>query len=112
MTRILTSGAALAVLLSAGAALAQNPQVPLQGRDTDPNMPAPQSTVPEKVRPGDPSATGTTTEGRGDLSDKLERSDGVLRPPNNGAGATVTPPVPEPNSTPVIRPPSGDVQPK
>ena len=43
---------------------AQNPSVPLQGRDRDPNMPAPQNTVPERVRPEEPAVTGTTSAPR------------------------------------------------
>jgi hypothetical protein len=43
--------------------------------------------------------------GRSDapLSDKLERTDGVIRPPTNIApDMTVRPPVPNPGTTPVI----------
>jgi hypothetical protein len=40
------------------------------------------------------------------LSDKLERSDGVIRPPANASpDITVPAPVPDPGTTPVIRPP-------
>ena len=38
------------------------------------------------------------------LSDKLERSDGVIRPPDTGAGRTITPP--DTGTTPVL-PPAG-----
>lgn len=107
-------GAAAVMLGLASAALAQNPSEPLKGRETDPNMPAQQNTVPDRIRPQDPSSTGTTVEGRGTLSDKLERSDGVLRPPANpGAGTVIAPPSTG-SEMPVIRPPAGDgsVQPK
>ncbi|GAB6842027.1 hypothetical protein [Methylorubrum rhodinum] len=85
---------------SAGtAAFAQDPSVPQRGQDGDPKLPAPNDRVPEKVRPeGD--TTGST------LSDKLEKSDGVIKPP-----AGIDPeiktiaPDPSPNSTPVIKPP-------
>ncbi|WP_422236694.1 hypothetical protein [Methylorubrum rhodinum] len=85
---------------SAGtAAFAQDPSVPQRGQDGDPKLPAPNDRVPEKVRPeGD--TTGST------LSDKLEKSDGVIKPP-----ADIDPeiktiaPDPSPNSTPVIKPP-------
>lgn len=95
--------AALALALAAPA-LAQNPQVPLQGRDRDPNLPPLNQTIPEKVRPG-AGSTAPDTTGSTNLSDQLQKSDGVLRPdtsvvPDN----TVRPPVANPNSTPVIRP--------
>ena len=89
-----------AAVMSVVPALAQSPEIPLQGRARDPALPPLDQTIPEKVRPGGaPATTGST------LSDKLQSSDGVLRP-NSGAvpDNTVTPPVPNPNSTPVIRP--------
>ncbi|WP_243374001.1 hypothetical protein [Microvirga solisilvae] len=86
----------------AGTAMAQNPNVLNQQA---PNMPPLQQMPAEKVDPNgvqteDPPSTGST------LSDKLEQSDGVIRPP-----ATATPdirvpaPVPNPGTTPVIPPP-------
>lgn len=91
--------AALLAGLMSSAALAQDPSVPQRGQDRDPKLPAPQEQVPEKVRP-ESGATGST------LSEKLEKSDGVIKPP-----AGVDPeirtiaPEPTPNSTPVIKPP-------
>ena len=74
----------------------------------DPNMPSPQSTIPEKIKP-DSDATGSVgaTGGSGEnLSDRLERSGGVLQPPGNiDPGITAPAPVPDPGTTPVIRPP-------
>jgi hypothetical protein len=107
----------LSTIFAAGlgtAALAQNPEV-LQQRA--PNMPPPNQMPAEKVEPHDngigtkdPSETGSTNT----LSDRLERSDGVIRPPETATpDITVKPPVPDPNSTPVIRPPGspgGDTQ--
>ncbi|ACA21089.1 hypothetical protein M446_6844 [Methylobacterium sp. 4-46] len=106
----LTHGAVLALaalmgtagLTTAGfttAGLAQTPGAPLQGRDTSP-LPPPNERIPEKMRPpSDTDATGST------LSDRLERSDGVLKPPTSATpDMTVKPPVPDPNSTRVIRP--------
>jgi hypothetical protein len=90
----LAAFAAAAVVLSglAPVALAQTQQ-------QAPNMPAPGSTTPEKI---DPPATGSTET----LSEKLNKSDGVIRPPSTAApDMTVTPPVPNPGTTPVIRPP-------
>ncbi|MGY2052504.1 hypothetical protein [Methylobacterium sp. JK268] len=98
----LTRGAVLAVAaLMSTAALAQSPDAPLKGRDTSPNLPPPNQTIPEKVRPGttDTDTTGST------LSDKLEKSDGVIKPPANGTpDMSVKPPVADPNSTRVIKP--------
>ncbi|MFE1602835.1 hypothetical protein [Methylobacterium sp. ID0610] len=95
------AGLALAALLSS-AALAQSPDAPLKGRDTSP-LPPPNERIPEKMHPGaapaDTDTTGST------LSDRLQKSDGVLRPaPNAAPDMSVTPPEPNPNSTPVIKP--------
>ena len=99
----------LSTILAAGlgtAALAQNPEVL---RQQAPNMPAPHQMPAEKVEPDSnlsgtngPSETGSTNT----LSDKLERTDGVIRPPENASpDITVQAPVPDPGTTPVIRPP-------
>jgi hypothetical protein len=81
------------------AALAQTPIQPPR----DPNMPAPKDTIPEKIVPQDPSTTGSTGS-NGTLSDKLEKSDGVIKPPPNiGSGMVVKPP--ETGTMPVIPPP-------
>ncbi len=99
----------LSTILAAGlgtAALAQNPEVLKQQA---PNMPAPDQMPAEKVepnangiQPNDPPSTGSTNS----LSDKLERSDGVIRPPENATpDITVPAPVPNPGTTPVIPPP-------
>jgi hypothetical protein len=97
----------LSTILAAGlgtAALAQNPEV-LQQRP--PNMPAPNQMPAEKIEPNtDGGASNGPSETTNTLSDKLERSDGVIRPPESATpDITVPAPVPEPNSTPVIRPP-------
>jgi hypothetical protein len=94
---------ALAVVVATGgmsiAALAQTPIQPPR----DPNMPAPKDTIPEVVAPHDPSTTGSTGSG-GTLSDKLEKSDGVIKPPPNaGSGMVIKPPVT--GTMPVIPPP-------
>ncbi|CAO4137666.1 hypothetical protein [Methylorubrum extorquens] len=91
--------AALFAALASGAAFAQDPSVPLRGQDSDPKLPTPQEQVPERVRPESGNSGAT-------LSEKLEKSDGVIKPP-----AGVDPeirtiaPEPTPNSTPVIKPP-------
>lgn len=89
-----------AAALSFGFAIGAAAQTPVQPQPKDPNMPAPHRTVPDKIegRPGD--ATGST----GTLSDKLQKSDGVIRPPDVGGGRTITPP--DTGTTPVL-PPAG-----
>ncbi|WP_232629630.1 hypothetical protein [Methylobacterium sp. Leaf118] len=92
-----------AALLTASAgtvAFAQDPSVPQRGQDSDLKLPAPNDRVPEKVRP-EGGTTGST------LSDKLQKSDGVIKPPSDVDPEIKTiPPDPSPNSTPVIPPPS------
>lgn len=91
--RGLAAATVIAGCSMAAVALGQTP--PAQPRD--PNMPDPRNTIPERI---EPNATGGT------LSERLERTDGVIAPP-----ATSTPdmrvpaPVPDPGTTPVIRPP-------
>jgi hypothetical protein len=80
------------------AALAQTPIQPPR----DPNMPAQKDTIPEKVVPQDPSTTGSTGSS-GTLSDKLEKSDGVIKPPPTGSGMVIKPP--QTGTMPVIPPP-------
>ncbi|MCG7391990.1 hypothetical protein MHY87_03630 [Microvirga sp. ACRRW] len=101
MKRILVLSLAMAGGITA--AMAQNPGVLNQQA---PNMPPLQQMPPEKVDPQgnipsqDPPSTGST------LSDKLEKSDGVIRPPATATpDMTVPAPVPDPNTTPVIPPP-------
>jgi hypothetical protein len=92
----------LTILLAAGgvtAASAQNPSVLQQQA---PNMPSPQQMPAEKVEPSEPSSTGSTET----LSDRLEKSDGVIRPPETATpDITVPAPVPNPGTTRVIPPP-------
>ena len=101
--------AALALVGFTTAALAQAPAQP-----RDPNMPDPKTVPAEKIAPQEPGSTGSTGPS---LSDKLQASEGVIKPPATGTPEmTVRPPVPNPNSTPVITPPgtspSDPVQPK
>ena len=85
--------------LIAGTALAQSPDAPLKGRDSDPALPPPNQTIPDKIRPDDGAAD------KGTLSERLEKNDGVIKPPGNAApGMVVTPPDPNPGSMPVIKP--------
>src|ERR671916_2608484 len=83
------------VLGGSAAAWAQTPSLQQQA----PNMPPLDKMPAEKVAPNDPSATGST----GTLSDKLEATDGVIRPPTTATpDMTVPAPVPDPGTTPVI----------
>ncbi|NNM73656.1 hypothetical protein [Enterovirga aerilata] len=102
MSGCIIKAGTLAIALSAalaGSAAAQTrtaPANPVQQQPRDPNMPAPHNTVPEKI-----DSTGST----GSLSERLDRTDGVIRPPDTGPDMTVRPPVPNPGTTPVIPPP-------
>jgi hypothetical protein len=84
-----------------------------QTQPRDPNMPDPKNVPAEKIAP-DIGSTGSTGSG-GTLSDRLERSEGVIKPPPIGdTEAVISPPqVPD---MPVIKPPgtspSDPVQPK
>jgi hypothetical protein len=60
----------------------------------------------ESTGPQDPRSTGSVGSSGAPLSDKLERTGGVIRPPATIApDMAVRPPVPDPGTTPVIRPP-------
>jgi hypothetical protein len=88
----------IAMAGSIAAAVAQTPNLQQQA----PNMPMPKDMPAEKIEPQEPSSTGST----GSLSDKLERTDGVIRPPNTSAPDMRVPaPVPDPGTTRVIPPP-------
>ncbi len=73
-----------------------------QVQPRDPNMPDPRSVPAEKMAP-DMGSTGSTGE---TLSEKLQRTEGVIKPPTNATpDMTVPAPVPNPGTTPVIPPP-------
>ncbi|QRM33443.1 hypothetical protein [Microvirga sp. VF16] len=60
----------------------------------------------ESTGPQDPRSTGSVGRSNAPLSDKLNRTDGVIRPPANIApDMAVRPPVPNPGTTRVIPPP-------
>ena len=104
MTRLISAALALSGLLVTGALAQTQPR--------DPNMPDPKNVPAEKMAP-DPGTTGST--GSGTLSDRLERTEGVIRPPATGDTEAVVPP-PRVPDMPVITPPgaspSDPVQPK
>ena len=90
--------AALTAALFAAPAYAQNPDLPLKGRDTDPALPPQSQTPPDRVRPSADAPPKDQT-----LSDKLQKDDGVIKPPETGTTGTVV----TPNDTgtmPVIKP--------
>lgn len=91
MIRAAPIALAAAALLAAEAARAQAPAP----------LPDPKA-VPEKIAPdsGSPTDRGRT----GTLSDKLEDSEGVIKPGNPDPGLEVRPPD-SAAKTPVIRPP-------
>src|SRR3984893_1566010 len=90
--------AALAVLLAgaaAGPAAALTPTSP--HKDPTAGKPAP------KIVPEDPATSGSSTE---PLSEKLDRSGGVIHPPAGvESGMMQSPPAIGSGSTPAIRPP-------
>ena len=60
----------------------------------------------ESTGPQDPRSTGSVGSSSAPLSDKLDRTDGVIRPPADIAPEmSVRPPVPNPGTTRVIPPP-------
>ena len=66
-----------------------------------PHEPTPDSSTPVDPRQ-DPRSTGSTHSGES-LSDRLGRSEGVIRPPATlNPDMAVRPPVPDPGTTPVI----------
>lgn len=107
-TLITTAAGAVMAMGLATAALAQTPVKP---QPADPNMPSMQNTVPEKVEPNSTGATGT-------LSDRLNKSDGVIKPRSDvDPGITTITPAPHAGTMPVIPPPGSpggnpNVQPK
>ncbi|HZP75889.1 MAG TPA: hypothetical protein VFB45_07100 [Pseudolabrys sp.] len=97
---------AAALLFAAHSAWAQNAQ--------QPNMDAKGCAGAEQLKPGEQGGP-PQTEGSGNLSDKLARSNGVLCPPN--VDPNITTPAPETGRMPVIPPPgtqggNPSVQPK
>lgn len=98
MPRI-TLAAALAAVLFATAAYAQNPDAPLRNRDTDPALPPASQTPPDRVRP---SADAPPKDES--LSDKLRKDDGVIKPRSEGVAGTVVKPDASTGSMPVIKP--------
>jgi len=94
---------ALAVTLATLALGAGHAAAQTQG--TQPNIP--KSDIEGQPDPlQDSRSTGAVGQSKQNLSDKLESTGGVIRPQGDVApDMTVSPPVPEPGTTPVIPPP-------
>jgi hypothetical protein len=90
--------------IASGFGFAALAQTPVQ-QPRDPNMPAPQTIIPEKVAPDDPTTTGSTNSGT-NLSRKLNQSDGVIKP-RPGIDPEMAAPTPNPDAgaMPIIPPP-------
>ena len=79
---------------------------PLRAQDPTQRLPSPQTPQSESTGPQDPRSTGAATAPNETLSERLDRSDGVIRPRTDIApDMSVRPPVPDPGTTPVIPPP-------
>jgi hypothetical protein len=103
--RITAAVAALTATLATGASAQTQPRAP--------NMPNPNTVPAEKMAP-DLGTTGSTGE---TLSERLNRTEGVIKPPTTATpDMTVPAPVPNPGTTPVIPPPgtspTDPIQPK
>lgn len=115
MRRRIGIAAALALVAATLAA----PDAVRAQADPRPLPPGDPRSIPEKIEPRAPSAGGDGS-GRGEagssLSERLDRTDGVLKPPTGiDPGIHVPAPVPNPGTTPVIPPPGSagsDIQPK
>lgn len=98
--------AVITIAILAVPAWAQDPSTDQKA----PNMPNAKDVPAERISPKDPLATGSTDN----LSQQLEKSDGVIRPPaTETPDMTVPAPVPNPGTMPVIPPPGspgGDQQ--
>ena len=97
--------AALCLSFAAGPAFAQSQPLP----DAPPEIPAPESTMPDTLLQGDPCAPGAAhsegTSGQDDLTQQLQDCDSVLTPPTMGdTGIEAPAPDPDPGTTPVIPP--------
>lgn len=107
-------GLAVTVIVAVHASPASAQTAPGQ---TVPVAPDPRTTIPERIEPS-PGQTQPGTQSGENLSERLDRNSGVIRPPSGAdPGISVRVPDPGPNTTPVIPPPGtpgGDqsVQPK
>ncbi len=97
--------ASMACLAFAASSLAISPAM----AQTAPGAPGSNDVIPEKQAPPSPPTKGEadTTTGRS-LSQKLDQSGGVIKPPSGvDPDISKAPPVADPGSMPVIKPPAG-----
>ena len=87
-----------AIVLGSTTGRAQSQQI--QPPATPPAMPGSPQTIPEKT----PSSPGTDGAG-GNLSEKLDKSDGVIKPPDHVDPTMAKPAPATPQTMPVIKPP-------
>ena len=85
------------------------PDSPLQAQVPAPVVPPPLTPQSESTGPQDPRSTGSTGQSNETLSERLESTDGVIRPPANAPDIAIRPA--DPGTTRVIPPPPG-VEPK
>ena len=102
------------VILGLAALIGMAP--PSKAQAPAPGVPPPQTPQSESTGPQDPRSTGSTSRSNQPLSERLESTEGVIRPPENIAPDIAIRP-PDPGTTRVIPPPGapgGDpnVQPK
>jgi hypothetical protein len=91
----------LLIAATAAAALMASIEAAAQSRAPPPGTPQSESTGPQDSR-----STGLVGRSNEPLSDKLDRSGGVIRPPDDIAPEmAVRPPDPDPGTTRVIPPP-------
>jgi hypothetical protein len=95
--------------LSVVVALAATLAAASAGAQTAPGAPGSNATIPEKIKPAPDS--GKPAEGRSsgaNLSNKLNRTNGVIKPPSNVDPDMKNPvPATPQGSMPVIKPPAG-----
>ena len=78
---------------------------PAAAQSSDPSKPGSDQSPPIDPKQ-DPRSTTTTARPGETLSERLDRTDGVIRPPSDlNPEMSVRPPVPDPGTTPVIPPP-------
>jgi hypothetical protein len=96
MKALLAAATVVATLVGAG------PSVHAQG--PAPVLPPPQTPQSESTGPQDPRSTGSTSPSRETLSERLENTEGVIRPPADIAPDMAIRPR-DPGTTRIIPPP-------
>ena len=97
---------AIALLGASALALPASAQTTPSAPEVAPQLPAPETTIPEQTFPCNPGSYQPSTGDDPQVPQDLAECEGVLPPPETGDGASVVDP-PETGETPVIAP--GDV---